>query len=151
VVIQDKLPLTPRARAVIIRGYSIGKRLKQNFVGTEHLLFGFLDDPECCACHVFKMLGVELSDIEQTIAGLMGCKLAADAPHAQDSGSLIIEPDVVLERTATGHSKVDSVATAPKSSSALRRAWEYEVMVPAILRDGSPVADEDIDTISRKL
>jgi ATP-dependent Clp protease ATP-binding subunit ClpC len=56
---------TPRAKAALEGGYHRAQRLRQRYVGTEHVLLGLLVDRETFACNALAALGVDLDRLER--------------------------------------------------------------------------------------
>ncbi|MDD3819337.1 MAG: Clp protease N-terminal domain-containing protein, partial [Actinomycetota bacterium] len=53
---------TDRARKVVINAQDEARFLKQNYIGTEHILLGLIDDKEGIAARVFYELNVPLEE-----------------------------------------------------------------------------------------
>ena len=54
---------TERARKVVVRAQDEARFLKQNYIGTEHLLLGLIDEKEGIAAKVLVALNIPLDDI----------------------------------------------------------------------------------------
>lgn len=65
------LPFTPRARAVLRHAAEEALRLSHNFVGTEHLLLGLLDDEEAVAAKVLLDLKASYGTIKDRTLELL--------------------------------------------------------------------------------
>jgi ATP-dependent Clp protease ATP-binding subunit ClpA len=61
------LMLTPRAKAVIDLAYEAARQLNNNYIGTEHLLLGILQEGESLAARVLTQLGVDLATARQAV------------------------------------------------------------------------------------
>lgn len=59
--------MTPRAREIFERAYKISDNLKQKMVGTEHILLAMIDDDNNIAVQVLRMLGVNMSKLEDKV------------------------------------------------------------------------------------
>ncbi len=57
-VTMGKLPLTPRVKMIIERAITEARTLLHNYVGTEHLLLGMVEDEGVVAGQVLKCLGI---------------------------------------------------------------------------------------------
>jgi ATP-dependent Clp protease ATP-binding subunit ClpA len=67
-----KLPQTPRAKRIVEYAIEESRNLKQNYVGTEHLILGLLREEEGVAAQVLINLGFKLSDLrDKVLAGLL--------------------------------------------------------------------------------
>ncbi len=75
------LPLTPRAKRVLDVAMRKAKSMGMNYVGTEHLFLGILNETDGMAVTVLTELGVDLQRVAQDVeAGLMGT--VQEAPEA---------------------------------------------------------------------
>ncbi len=67
-----QFPFAPRARNAIEAAVEEGKRLGQNYVGTEHMLLGLFNEEESIAGEVLHTLGVEYGDVQEELIELLG-------------------------------------------------------------------------------
>jgi ATP-dependent Clp protease ATP-binding subunit ClpC len=58
-----EIPLTPLAKQAILAAEEAARQLGHNYVGTQHLLLGLIDNPENTACKVLVNLGIDLGSI----------------------------------------------------------------------------------------
>src|SRR4030043_922584 len=58
---------TERARKVVVRAQDEARFLKQNYIGTEHLLLGLIDEKEGVAAKVLVALNIPLDDIRAAV------------------------------------------------------------------------------------
>src|SRR5659263_59558 len=58
---------TERARKVVVRAQDEARFLKQNYIGTEHLLLGLIDEKEGIAAKVLVALNISLEDIRAAV------------------------------------------------------------------------------------
>ncbi len=58
---------TERARKVVVKAQDEARFLKQNYIGTEHILLGLIDEKEGIASKVFQELGISINDIRAAI------------------------------------------------------------------------------------
>ncbi len=58
---------TERARKVVVRAQDEARFLKQNYIGTEHLLLGLIDEKEGIACKVLESLSITPSQIRDAV------------------------------------------------------------------------------------
>jgi ATP-dependent Clp protease ATP-binding subunit ClpC len=63
---------TPRARSVVERARTIATEHQHNYVGTEHVLLGMLDEGGNLAVKVLQSLDIELDDLRTELEGSMG-------------------------------------------------------------------------------
>src|SRR5258707_795561 len=60
---KTKLPQTPRAKLVIEHAIAEARSLGHNYVGTEHLLLGLLNDDIGVAAQVMRNVGLNLQQV----------------------------------------------------------------------------------------
>lgn len=58
---------TERARKVVVKAQDEARFLKQNYIGTEHILLGLIDEKEGIAAKVFQEIGIAFNDIRAAI------------------------------------------------------------------------------------
>ena len=58
---------TERARKVVVKAQDEARFLKQNYIGTEHMLLGLIDEKEGIAAKVFDELNINFEDIREAI------------------------------------------------------------------------------------
>ena len=58
---------TERARKVVVKAQDEARFLKQNYIGTEHILLGLIDEKEGIASKVFQELGISINEIRNAI------------------------------------------------------------------------------------
>lgn len=71
-VTMGKLPQTPKAKKVIQHAMEAARELNHDYVGTEHLLLGLLDDSEATAVQVLMNLGLTLNSVREEVLNLLG-------------------------------------------------------------------------------
>lgn len=74
-VTTGKLPLSAATSAVIEHTLQVAREFGDNYVGTEHLLFGLLQEKDCRAAQVLLKLGVTYEKLRTEHAALMGRNL----------------------------------------------------------------------------
>jgi ATP-dependent Clp protease ATP-binding subunit ClpC len=65
--VTGSLPLTPRAKRTIELSVAEARRLRQNHIGTEHLLLGLVAEGEGMAAGVLLSLGIELEAVRTAV------------------------------------------------------------------------------------
>ena len=100
---EGNIPFTPRAKKVLELSLREALQLGHNYIGTEHILLGLIREGEGVASKVLSELGVELSEVRQTVIKLLrgyqrssGSEemVGAGAPARQDqqrSNSALLE------------------------------------------------------------
>jgi ATP-dependent Clp protease ATP-binding subunit ClpC len=63
---------TERARQVVIFGQEEARRLRHNYIGTEHLLLGVLREEEGVGARVLASLGVTLDGVRAQVGTIVG-------------------------------------------------------------------------------
>lgn len=58
---------TERARKVVVKAQDEARFLKQNYIGTEHILLGLIDEREGIAARVFYELNVSIEEIRSAV------------------------------------------------------------------------------------
>jgi ATP-dependent Clp protease ATP-binding subunit ClpA len=81
-VVMGRLPHTPRARKVIDYSLEEARRLKHNYVGSEHLLLGMLREEEGVAAQVLIYLGLDLERARSEVTRLVGSSRSQAAQPA---------------------------------------------------------------------
>lgn len=61
--IPNQYALTAEAKAVIDHAFEAAKQLNNNFIGTEHLLLGFLADDTTAVCRLLNSAGVTTEEV----------------------------------------------------------------------------------------
>ena len=87
-VTRGKLPQTPRTKKVIENAMAAARELNHNYVGTEHILIGLLQEEEGVAAEILKLNNIDrLKMIED-------CKMLTDP-----AASMRALEEVIRERT----------------------------------------------------
>ena len=63
---------TDRARRVLVLAQEEARTLGHNFLGTEHLLLGFLRESDGVAAKALSQLGVRLDDVRERVKETIG-------------------------------------------------------------------------------
>jgi ATP-dependent Clp protease ATP-binding subunit ClpC len=63
---------TERARQVLVIAQDEARRLRHNYIGTEHILLGLLGEEEGLAARVLESLGFTLEDVRAEVARIVG-------------------------------------------------------------------------------
>jgi ATP-dependent Clp protease ATP-binding subunit ClpA len=79
-VLSGRLPHTPRSKKVIDYAIEEARGLKDNYVGTEHLLLGLMLTKDGVAAQVLMNLGLKIENVRREVLNLLGH--AEDKPHA---------------------------------------------------------------------
>ena len=61
-----------RAKKTLTLAQEEAERSHQSYIGTEHLLLGLLRNPDSLACSVLDVLGVQISQVRETIESVVG-------------------------------------------------------------------------------
>jgi len=81
-VVTGKLPQTPRAKRVIEFAIVEARGLNHNYVGSEHLLLGLIEEHEGVAAHVLMNLGLTLEQLRGAVLNLLGAGVDQDQSEA---------------------------------------------------------------------
>jgi ClpA/ClpB-like protein/UvrB/UvrC motif-containing protein len=63
---------TDRARKVVVLAQEEARRLKHNYIGTEHILLGLIREGEGVAAVTLKSLGISLDPVRQQVEEIIG-------------------------------------------------------------------------------
>jgi ATP-dependent Clp protease ATP-binding subunit ClpC len=73
IVVPDRrLPFTPRAKKVLELAVEEASNLGHNYIGTEHLLLGLIQENEGIAARVLLNFGLKLPDVREEILEFLG-------------------------------------------------------------------------------
>ena len=64
-------PFTERARRSIVLAQEEAQRLGHNYIGTEHILLGLIDEGESLSAKVLETLGVNLAKVRQEVEAIV--------------------------------------------------------------------------------
>ncbi len=67
----DIMGFTPRTKRIFELSFLEARNLGHNYVGTEHILLGLLDESEGVAISVLKKLGVDIPKLKQTVLSML--------------------------------------------------------------------------------
>jgi hypothetical protein len=131
----DKLPQTPRGKKVLEYAMDEARKLKHNYVGTEHILLGLLREEEGVASVVLKQHGLELNQVREEIFNLLGRGTAATptAPRTpapiedlpDELTAAVLALDAEIERLRA--EKAEAVANQEFDQAASLRDEEHKV------------------------
>ncbi|MCF6461428.1 ATP-dependent Clp protease ATP-binding subunit ClpC [Clostridium sp. Cult3] len=82
----DIMGFTPRTKRIFELSFLEARNLGHNYVGTEHILLGLLEEGEGVAIVVLKKLGADIDKLEQNILEMLSDNQSKSAP-SQDGGS----------------------------------------------------------------
>lgn len=74
------MELTPRAKRALDIAYQESRRLRNNFIGTEHLLLGLIQEDKGIAAIVLSEMGITPDRVREEVAGLQGCEDGHQTP-----------------------------------------------------------------------
>src|SRR5215471_5007451 len=72
---------TSRARHAVVLAQEESRRLRHNYIGTEHLLLGLIGEPDGLASRVLADFGMSLEGARQEVAAIIGLGAAAPSGH----------------------------------------------------------------------
>jgi ATP-dependent Clp protease ATP-binding subunit ClpC len=79
IVSMGKLPMTPRGEKIIRLAIDCAKKMNCNYVGTEHLMHGLLEEKDGVASHVLMDLSLTLEKYEKNLEFTLG-------PNTRENG-----------------------------------------------------------------
>ncbi|MFY4730959.1 Clp protease N-terminal domain-containing protein, partial [Nitrospira sp. BLG_2] len=66
-----KLPMTPRAKKMMMRTVEVAMRMGHDSIGTEHFLYALLENPEEVQIELLKRLGHDVEAIRERTLELL--------------------------------------------------------------------------------
>jgi hypothetical protein len=130
--------LAEEARQVVLRAVTHAREAGSSHVGTEHLVLGILDDPECVACRAITALGDSVDEIRSAAQS----DTDLDAGGAGGGGHIPFSAD---------SKKVLELALRETIRSGDRRIGTGHILLGILRDEKSPGARVLIDSgISRK-
>ena len=146
----EHLPEYPRAKKVIENAIAEARRLKHNYIGTEHLLLGVLRDGDSRGAKVLLNLGLELNRVRAEVLNLLGHTLEPLDSHRSFEPPEIFYPELQhLPRYA--RAIVDAfdcqlaVIAEEKEQAVAEQAWEKAATLRDTGRKLKKIRDEFID------
>ncbi|YP_003359282.1 Clp protease ATP binding subunit (plastid) [Cryptomonas paramecium] len=82
------IPFTPRAKKVLESALEESRMLGHNYIGTEHILLGLLEDEDGVATQVLESLELDLTDIRTEIFRFLGDQIELLIGGAQSRGRI---------------------------------------------------------------
>ena len=65
--LDDKTPMTPRVKKVLVLADKESKKMGHTYVGTEHILLGLIKEGDGVAAYTLKKFGVEYEEVKEQI------------------------------------------------------------------------------------
>ena len=62
---------TEKARKVVVKAQDEARYLKQNYIGTEHLLLGIIDENDGIASKVLIEMGITLEEVRAAVKSVI--------------------------------------------------------------------------------
>jgi len=88
-----QIPFTPRTKKVLELALKESRKLKHNYIGTEHILLGMIREGEGVAAQVLVRLGADLP----LVRGKLLRQLTGDTPRSASRAVLMQELEAVFE------------------------------------------------------
>ncbi|MCW3101046.1 MAG: ornithine carbamoyltransferase [Chthonomonadaceae bacterium] len=112
-----EMQLTPHAKKVIDLSYDEARRLRNGYVGTEHLLLGLIREERGLAGRVLTSLGVDLDRAREEVRALQYNDSGVDTPEGPASKSAPTSlVDYLFDRGYASAEQVENAKAAPQSS-----------------------------------
>lgn len=83
----DIMGFTPRTKRIFELSFLQARNLGHNYVGTEHILLGLLEENEGVAVVVLKKLGVDIAGLKEGIIGMLSDNQAKQSYNQQSGKS----------------------------------------------------------------
>ncbi|MEG1605413.1 MAG: ATP-dependent Clp protease ATP-binding subunit [Clostridia bacterium] len=121
----ETMPYTPRTKKVLELSAREARELKQNYVGTEHLLLALMREREGVAAHILIKMGLDLEKAREELLRLIGAEeVSAAAETGEEDTPVLSQFSRDLTRAARG-GELDPV---------IGRAGEIERIVQILSR-----------------
>ncbi len=121
-----EIPFTPRVKRIFETALNEARQLGHNYIGTEHILLGLIQDDEGVAAKVLHNLGIDRARVRTQVIRAVG--EAAAVPAGRDSGS---QKTPTLEEFGTNLTKL---AAEGKLDPVVGRATEIERVIQVLGR-----------------
>ncbi len=122
-----EIPFTPRVKRILEISLEEARKLDHNYIGTEHLLLGLLQDSEGVAAKVLDNLGVDRGKVRTQVIRSLGEVAAVSSGGSNPSG----KKAVTLEEFGTDLTKL---AAEGKIDPIVGRQVEIERMIQVLGR-----------------
>ncbi len=123
----DIMGFTPRTKRIFELSFLEARNLGHNYVGTEHILLGLLEEGEGVAIVVLKKLGVDIQKLEENILNMLSDN-QSKATSSQEGGSNTTPNLDKYGRDLTG------LAIDGKIDPVIGRAKEIERVIQVLSR-----------------
>lgn len=98
-IVLGEMSLTPRSKKVIELAVDEARRLKHQYVGTEHLLLGLVREGEGIAAGVLESLGVKLEQVRTETIEVLRQHQKDDSPASPPIQ--MVEPELICSHCGT--------------------------------------------------
>ncbi len=127
--------LTPKAKRVLELAADEARRMRHNYIGTEHLLLALLREKEGQAATVLRRLGVKLEATRTSVFGYLEAQPEAGRSRNSDGTSEDFAPEILeLLAAARRHARNDS-RDSTEVKDVLRALCQSESEGAQILRE----------------
>lgn len=100
-IADEKLPMTPRGKTVLENAMQASRALHHNYVGTEHLLLGLMQEKEGVAAQILRQIGlVENSLMNRLQSGDFVAEHLAPVLYIQDGVILLRATGAATDKDA---------------------------------------------------
>jgi ATP-dependent Clp protease ATP-binding subunit ClpC len=90
--VPPEIPFTPRVKRILEASLNESRQLGHNYIGTEHLLLGLMQDEEGVAARVLENLGIDRVKVRTQVIRSVGEQQAVMAGGGRDKGSNVKIP-----------------------------------------------------------
>lgn len=100
-ITEERLPMTPRAKAVLEHAMQASRELHHNYVGTEHLLLGLIREEDGVAAQVLRQVGMVANSLMNRLqSGEFVAEHLAPVLYIQDGVVLLRATGAAADRDA---------------------------------------------------
>jgi len=78
---------TDRARRVVVLAQEEARYLNHNYIGTEHILLGLLNEGEGIAAHALEQLDIDLASVREEVVKIIGQGQQSPPGHMSLAGT----------------------------------------------------------------
>ncbi|NLW21778.1 MAG: ATP-dependent Clp protease ATP-binding subunit [Tissierellia bacterium] len=123
----DIMGFTPRTKRIFELSFLEARNLGHNYVGTEHILLGLLDESEGVAISVLKKLGVDIPKLKQTVLSMLADNQSKGISSAEGGAA----PTPNLDKYGTD---LTQLAEEGKIDPVIGRTKEIERVIQVLSR-----------------
>lgn len=127
-----EIPFTPRSKRVLDIALEESRQLGHNYVSTEHLLLGLIQDEQSVAAQILVNLGIDIIDIRTQVMQMFSeSTVAPSRDGLRDRGIKTLQKKSILEEVGTN---LTQLARAGNLDPVVGRQNEVQRMIQILSR-----------------